>query len=264
MLIGPALAGLLIAGWGLPACYLVDAATFGMALYGVARLPAMRPVAAAQRAGLAAITAGWRHIVRRPVLRGSLLTDLVATVLAMPVAVFPMINEEHFGGAPQTLGAFLSAIAVGGVIAGMLSGTITHVGRSGVVQLVAAATWGAALIGFGLAGSWWPALGCLAVAGAADTVSVISRGALVQLATEDGYRGRVSSVEQVVGVAGPELGNVRAGLLASLTSAGFAVVAGGLLCVVGVAAVAATHPTLRDFAAGRAPAKSADRPSGPP
>jgi MFS family permease len=251
MLIGPALAGLMIAGWGLPACYLVDALTFGMALYGVARLPAMRPAGAAQRAGVAAVVAGWRHIARRPVLRGSFLTDLVATGLAMPVALFPMINEEHFGGGPETLGAFLSAIAVGGTIAGMLSGTITHAGRAGIVQLGAAATWGAALIGFGLVASWWPALLCLAVAGAADTVAVISRGALVQLATDDRYRGRVSSVEQVVGVAGPELGNVRAGLLASLTSAGFAVVAGGVLCVVGVAVVAMTHSTLRDFAVTR-------------
>jgi hypothetical protein len=74
---------------------------------------------------------------------------------------------------------------------------------------------------------------------------VISRGTVVQVATTDSYRGRVSSVEQIVGVAGPELGNVRAGLLAGLTAAGFGVVAGGLLCVAGVAVVAATHPTLR-------------------
>ena len=247
MLLGPAVAGLVIAGWGLPACYLLDALTFCVALFGVASLPAMPPAGDGQRAGMAAITAGWRYIARRPVLRGSFLSDLAATVLAMPIAVFPMINEERFGGRPETLGLFLSAIAVGGVLAGVLSGTVTRAGRPGAIQLAAAAMWGIALAGFGLSGSWWVALCWLAVAGAADTVAVISRGAVVQLATADSYRGRVSSVEQIVGVAGPELGNVRAGFWAGLTSAGFGVVAGGLLCVAGVAAVAATHPALRRF-----------------
>jgi hypothetical protein len=93
----------------------------------------------------------------------------------------------------------------------------------------------------------WGALACLVVAGAADTVSVISRGSVVQLATEDAFRGRVSAVEQVVGVAGPEPGNVRGGLLAGLTSATVAMTGGGLLCVLGVAVIAATHPALRSF-----------------
>jgi len=247
MLIGPAVAGLMIAGWGLPACYLVDAVTFAVALYGVTRLPAMPPLGVVQRAGLRAIADGWRYVVRRPVLRGSFLSDLAATTLAMPVALFPMINEERFSGGPQTLGLFLSAIAVGGVLAGLLSGTITHAARVGLIQVVAAGVWGAALIGFGLAGSWAPALLFLAIAGAADTVAVISRGATVQLATTDAYRGRVSSVEQIVGVAGPEIGNLRAGVVAGLTSAGFSAVSGGLLCVVGIVALAATHPTLRRF-----------------
>ncbi len=247
MLIGPAIAGLVIAGWGLSACYLVDVLTFCVALFGVASLPAMPPSGEGQRAGIGAMVAGWRYIARRPVLRGSFLSDLAATVLAMPIAVFPMINDERFGGRPETLGLFLSAIAVGGVLAGLLSGTVTRAGRPGAIQLAAAALWGAALAGFGLSGTWWAALCWLAVAGAADTVAVIARGTVVQLATSDSYRGRVSSVEQIVGVAGPEMGNVRAGLLAGLTSAGLGVVAGGLLCVAGVAAVAATHPALRRF-----------------
>lgn len=255
MLIGPALAGLVIATWGLPVCYLLDAASYLLALYGVARLPAMPVFGAVKSAGLKAITAGWHYIARRPVLRGSFLSDLAATALAMPVALFPMINDERFGGRPQTLGLFLSAIAIGGVVAGLLSGIITHARRLGALQLGAAALWGVALIGFGLAGSWWLSLLCLAIAGAADTVAVISRGTVVQLDTDDSFRGRVSSVEQIVGVAGPELGNVRAGALASLTSAGGAVVAGGLLCVAGVAAVAATHATLRRFVISSEPAE---------
>lgn len=113
--------------------------------------------------------------------------------------------------------------------------------RGGLVQLIAAAVWGLALAGFGLAGPLWLALGCLAVAGAADTVSVVTRSALVQLETPDAYRGRVSSVEHVIGVAGPELGNFRGGLLASATSAPFALVVGGLSATLAIGAVAATN-----------------------
>lgn len=137
----------------------------------------------------------------------------------MPIALFPLVNEIRFGGNPRTLGLFLSAVAVGGITAGLLSGTVTHWRRSGLVQLSAAGIWGLALACFGLAGPLWLALGCLAVAGAADTVSVVTRSALVQLETPDAYWGRVSSVEHVIGVAGPELGNFRGGLLASVTSA---------------------------------------------
>lgn len=128
--------------------------------------------------------------------------------------------------------------------AGLLSGTVTRRRRSGLVQLVAAA-WGLALAGFGLAGQLWTALACLAVGGAADTVSVVTRSALVQSETPDAYRGRISSVEHVIGVAGPELGNFRGGLLASATSASFSLVAGGLSAVLAIALVAVANAPLR-------------------
>ncbi|GAA5024435.1 hypothetical protein GCM10025734_82940 [Kitasatospora paranensis] len=119
--------------------------------------------------------------------------------------------------------------------------------RSGLVQLSAACVWGLALAGFGLAGPLWLALGCLAVAGAADTVSVVTRSALVQLETPDAFRGRVSSMEHVIGVAGPELGNFRGGLLASATSASFSLFFGGLSAVLAIAAVAAINGPLRAY-----------------
>jgi MFS family permease len=249
MLAGPAVAGLIAAGWGIGACYLVNAAASGIALHAVAGLPPIPPTSTPTAPGshLRAVVEGWRFIARRPVLRGSLLTDLAATVLAMPIALFPMINEERFGGDPRTLGLFLSAIAVGGIAAGVTSGAITRYPHPGRVMLVAAAAWGAGLAGFGLASPLWLAMSCLVVAGAADTVSVISRGAIVQLATPDTHRGRVSATEHVVGAAGPDIGNYRGGVLASLTSSTFSLVSGGLLCVLVVAAVAARNPALRRF-----------------
>ncbi|MEU9836267.1 MFS transporter [Streptosporangium sp. NPDC048047] len=256
MLAGPATAGLIIARWDLPAAYAAQAVATAVSMLAVIRLPAMRPEGAGAAGGGRRPERGGRRIVlRRPTLWGSMATDLSATLLAMPVALFPLVNEIRFGGNPQTLGLFLSAVAVGGITAGLLSGTVTRWRRGGLVQLSAAGVWGLALACFGLAGPLWLALGCLAVAGAADTVSVVTRGALVQLETPDAYRGRVSSVEHVIGVAGPELGNFRGGLLASVTSAPFSLVFGGLSALLAVAAVAAANAPLRAYrtpsAAGR-------------
>jgi hypothetical protein len=100
----------------------------------------------------------------------------------------------------------------------------------------------------------WAGLACLVLAGAADTVSVVSRGALVQLNTPDALLGRVAAAEQIVGQAGPDLGNLRGGLVAGVTSGTAALVSGGVLCVVAVAFVGAGTPGLRRFVT---PAKAA-------
>lgn len=248
MLAGPPLAGVLIAEWGFPAAYAVEAVLVAVGLAATFRLPPL-PIGN-DEAGVARrkpAKGGWSIILRKPTLWGSFATDLLQTVLSMPIALFPLINELRFNGDPRTLGLFLSAIAVGGICAGMLSGTVTRWRRSGRVQLIAAAVWGVALAGFGLAAPLWLALAWLAIAGAADTVSVVTRGALVQLETPDEFRGRVSSVEGTIGVAGPELGNARGGLLAALTSAPVALVLGGLMAAAAVGLVAAFNRPLRNY-----------------
>ncbi|MBC3992778.1 MFS transporter [Streptomyces sp. AC563] len=260
MLAGPALAGLVIARWHVSAAYAAQALAMVVAALAVRRLPVTRPEGA-DVAGRRprAKRGGWRVVLRRPPLWGALATDLSATLLAMPVALFPLVNEARFGGDPRTLGLFLSAVAVGGIAAGLLSGTVTRWRRAGLVQLSAAGLWGLALACFGLAGPLWLALGCLAVAGAADTVSVVTRGALIQRETPDAYRGRVSSVEHVIGVAGPELGNFRGGLVASVSSAPCSLVIGGVSAALAVAAVSLANAPLRAY---RTP-PAAERPATP-
>ncbi|WP_410594356.1 MFS transporter [Amycolatopsis sp. lyj-23] len=255
MLLGPALGGLVLGRFGAGGCYVVDALTFCLAFYGLFGLPAMRPEGGEpSRPGLSGVLDGLAFLVRTPVVRGALLTDLAATVLAMPLSLFPLINAARFGGDPRTLGLFLSAVAVGGVVASVFSGTFTRRSRPGRVMLAGSAGWGAALTAFGLAPDAWLGLACLVVAGAADTVSVVSRSALVQLATPDALLGRVAAAEQIVGQAGPDVGNLRGGLVAGVTSGAFALVSGGLLSVAAVAAIGAATPGLRRF---RTPAETA-------
>lgn len=244
MLLGPALGGVVASAWGTGACYLIDCLSFLAALYGVLGLPRMR-VEAIAKPGLRGVRDGLAFVVSTPVIRGALITDLAATVLSMPVSLFPVINAERFGNDPRTLGLFLTSIAVGGVVASVLSGAFTRMPRHGVVMLVGSAGWGIALTLFAFSPAPWLALVFLAVAGAADTVSVVSRSTIVQLHTPSELLGRVSAAEQIVGQAGPDLGNLRGGVVAQLTSPVAALASGGILCIAAVASVAATTPGLR-------------------
>ncbi|ANP55200.1 MFS family permease [Streptomyces griseochromogenes] len=250
MLVGPALAGVVLGWWGIGACYLLDALSFGLSFYGAYGLPALPPEGEKSRPGVHGVLDGLRFLTGHRVVRGALLTDLAATVLSMPASLFPLVNAERFGGDPRTLGLFLSALASGGVAATAFSGPVTRLARPGPVMLCASGTWGVALALFGLTTSAWTGLGMLVLAGAADAVAVLSRTTIVQTRTPDALLGRVTAAETIVGQAGPHLGNVRGGVVAGWTSGATALVTGGLMCVLAVAAVATTTPELRKGAAG--------------
>ncbi|WP_069764204.1 MFS transporter [Streptomyces sp. LUP47B] len=245
MLVGPAVAGLVLGWWGIGVCYLLDTLSFTMSFYGAYGLPALPPEGEKSRPGLHGVLDGLRFLTGHRVVRGALLTDLAATVLSMPVSLFPQVNEERFGGDPRTLGLFLSALAVGGVAATVFSGPVTRLARPGPVMLCASATWGAALALFGLTTSAWAGLGFLALAGAADALAVLSRTTIVQTGTPDALLGRVTAAEMIVGQAGPHLGNLRGGLVAGWSSGVTALITGGLMCVAAVGYVGASTPELR-------------------
>ena len=164
---GPALAGVIAAAphLGLPACYLIDAASFAAALYGFAGLPAMRPQGGATRPGPRGVAEGIAFIRRSQVIAGAFLADLNATVFGLPVALFPAINAERFGGDPRTLGLFTTAIGVGGLASAAFSGPAARMSRQGRAMLCTVAVWGAAFAGFAVAPGLWLTLGLLAVAG---------------------------------------------------------------------------------------------------
>ncbi len=248
---GPALAGLITAAAGLRACYLIDAISFGFSLYAVARLPSMRPRAGDSRPGPHAIGEGLRFVFRSRVILGALLADTSATFLGMPTALFPAINAQRFGGHAQTLGLLTTAIAIGGILGSALSGPVTRLRRQGLGMLAAGSVWGAGLACFGLAGAFWLAFPALILASAGDSSAVVLRTALVQGAAPDELRGRVSAAEYAVGAGVPQLGNFRAGAVASLTSATASAVSGGLATIAGAALIGLLMPA---FTAFRSPA----------
>jgi MFS family permease len=243
-LIGPVLAGVVTAAAGLRVCYLLDALSFAAALYGVARLPAMPPQDGQARPGVRAAVEGLRYIRRQPILMAVFLADLDATLLGMPVALFPALNAARFGGAPQTLGLLNAGLAAGGLLGSALSGPAGRVSRKARAMLVTVAVWGAAIAGFGFARTLWLALLLLVLAGAADTTSVIFRGSVVQVATPDRFRGRVTAVDYVVGAGVPRLGNFEAGAVASLTSPAVSAISGGLGTIAGALLIRLAFPAV--------------------
>jgi len=246
---GPALAGLITAapGLGLRACYLIDAASFACSLYGVARLPALPRSAGAARPGPRAVAAGLRYIGRSRVLAGAFLADLNATVFGLPIALFPAINAERYGGDPRTLGLFTTAIGVGGLVTAALSGPVGRIVRQGRAMLWAVAVWGAAFAGFAVISALWLTLLMLAIAGAADTFTVVFRGTIVQQTTPDEFRGRVTAADYVVGVSGGQLGNLEAGALGSLTSPAVSALAGGLITIAGAVVIGLALPAFARY-----------------
>jgi MFS family permease len=280
MIAGPSLAGVVAAGAGLRGCYLVDVVSFAGSLWGVGRMPAMPPQAPAAardggdstgktgagkhtrpRSGLALTLDGLAFIRRTPVLCGAFLADVNATFFGLPVSLFPAINAERFGGSPRTLGLFVTAIGVGGLVSAVFAGPLKHLPRHGLVMLTCVAVWGAGFALFAVAPTLWLTLLALALAGLADTFTVVVRGIIVQEVTPDEFRGRVNAADFLVGAGGGDLGSLEAGLVGSLTTPVISALSGGLLTVVGALAIGAALPGFRRYrsaapAAAPAPAST--------
>jgi MFS family permease len=262
LVVGPALAGVITAAphLGLPACYLIDVVSFAASLYGIIRLPALPPQTVT-RPGWRAAAEGARFIRRSPPLAGAFLADLNATVFGLPIALFPAINAARFGGSPRTLGLFTAAIGAGGLVSAALSGPLRHLARPGRAMLITVTIWGGAFAGFALARSLWLTLALLAAAGAADTFTVVFRGAILQEVTPEPLRGRVTATDFVVGAGGAQLGNLEAGTLGSLTTPGISALAGGLATVAGALVISVLLPGFYRYRWAGQPEDSVPSPS---
>ena len=157
------------------------------------------------------------------------------------------INAERFGGDPRTLGLFTTAVGVGGLASAAFSGPVRHVSRQGRAMLAAVAVWGAAFAGFAVAPGLWLTLGLLAVAGAADTFTVVFRGTIVTAQTPGQLLGRVMAADYVIGAGGGQLGNLEAGALGSLTSPAISAVTGGLVTIAGAVVIALAMPAFMRY-----------------
>jgi MFS family permease len=257
--VGPAVAGVLIAVFGLPVTYLIDVATFGVSLLALGLMRAVPPPPGAERPSLRGVVEGFRYALGRQELVGTYGVDMIAMFFGMPLALFPAFAEE-FGGA-GVLGLLYAAPAVGALLAAATSGWTGRIHRHGLAVVFAAAGWGLAVTGLGFAPNLALALVALALAGASDMVSGIFRTTIWNTTIPDELRGRLAGIEQVSYTTGPLLGNLEAGVVASFAGIRGSIVSGGVLCVAGVALVAVALPTFRRYDARKALATAPAEPA---
>jgi Transmembrane secretion effector len=243
---GPAFGGVLIGSIGLTATYAFDLTTFIAGIASIFALPRIAPVADAARPSLRSIAEGFRYVRTQPVVLGFMLVDVNAMVFGMPMALFPAIATHEYGD--PTLVGYLYA---GALASSLVSGWIPHVRRQGLAVAIAASAWGLAIAAFGFADTLWLGLVLLAVAGAADNISAVFRSTIMLSATPEHMRGRLTGIEFMQVASAPTLGNVEAGVVASLTSLRFSIVSGGFACIVGTLVVAALFPALLRYDAKR-------------
>jgi len=243
---GPLLAGLIVGTLGFPYAYGFDTISYATILYAMYRMPPLLPEGGAARPGLRSVGEGLRFLGPRKNLLMTFLVDINAMVFGMPRALFPALAANTFGGGAGTAGLLYAAPSIGALVGAGTSGWAGRIRRQGRAVLVAVGFWGASIAVFGLVHVLWIGLILLAIAGAADMVSAIFRNTILQVATPDSLRGRLQGVFFVVVAGGPRFGDIEAGTVASLAGTEFAVVSGGIACLVGLAALTARF---RSFAA---------------
>ncbi len=247
--IGPAVAGVIIATSGVAVAYAVDAASC-LALVGAVLAMAPQPPQGSreQRLGIGrSIVEGLRFVRGKPALVGSFAIDLSAMTFGMPRALFPVLALTVYGAGAAGAGVLYAAVAAGATVAALTTGWLAHARRLGRITILAVLAWGAAIAVAGLTSSLWAAAALFALAGAADSVSAVCRSTITQSVTPDAMRGRMGSVFSLVVTSGPRLGDVESGSVAGLAGARASVVSGGLACVLAVGVIVLAFPALARY-----------------
>jgi MFS family permease len=253
--LGPSLGGIVIATSSVTWVYLANAISFGAVVIALLMMRDLPPrEVAAEGSGarddvsMHAALEGLHFVFGSPLIRSTMLLDFFATFFSSATALLPIFAQDILAVGPRGYGWLYAAPAVGAVATSAVMIPITTaIRRRGPVLLWAVAVFGLATVVFGLSRSFWLTFGCLAVTGAADTISMIIRNIVRQLETPDRLRGRMIGVNMVYFIGGPQLGEFEAGALASWVGPTFSVVSGGVGCLLATAWVAAATPALRHY-----------------
>src|SRR5262245_2749599 len=253
---GPSLGGLLIAAEGVESAYIVNALSF---VFVIAALLMMRQeppftspadVNADSKPDLSlrAALEGLRFVFRSPLIRSTMVLDFLVTFFASATALLPIYAQDILRVGAQGYGWLFAAPSIGALATSAAMVPLTdHIDRRGQTLIWAVVGHGIATIMFGVSTGFWLAFGALALTGATDTVSMVIRNIVRQLETPDHLRGRMTGVNMVFFVGGPQLGEVEAGLVANWWSAPFSVITGGIGCLLATAWITATTPALRRY-----------------
>jgi MFS family permease len=245
VIVGPAVAGIVISSFGATYGYLIDVITFAIALIFLFKVRNIPPSDNAAPPSLASLVEGIRYAVSRKDLLGTYLVDLAAMFFAMPNALFPFWADQV--GAPWALGFFYAAGTIGATFVTLTSGWIRSYPHHGRAITIAALGWGVAITLAGVTNSLPIVLLFLILAGASDMVSALFRAAIWNQSIPDELRGRMAGIELLSYSVGPLGGQARAGGMAAATSLRTSVVGGGMLCIAFVFSISSAMPSFRRY-----------------
>jgi len=233
MIAGPACAGFLLASHGPAIIYGINSVSYlaviaALILMRTSGRPAVNDGVTQARVSFGALREGLEFVWRTPIIVQTMTLDFAATFFASATALLPIFADKILNVGARGFGLLSAAPAIGAVITGLIMarmGTLRHQGK---LVIGSVAVFGLATLAFGLSRIFWISLLLLALAGAADTVSTVLRQTIRQLVTPDHLRGRMTSINMVFFMGGPQLGEVEAGTVAALIGAPLSVVTGGL------------------------------------
>ncbi len=247
--IGPAISGFFIAGFGQEAVYYFNAISFVAVLVALLLIGDVPQVIGEKTAGISmeAIKDGIRFILSKPIIFSTMMVDFVATFFASASTLMPIIAKDVLDVGVVEYGYLSAASAVGAVAVALVISQIKEIRKQGMVFVTAVVIFGIATIIFGITKSFIVAWLAIAVTGGADGVSTIVRNTIRQLQTPDHVRGRMTSINQIFFMGGPQLGEIEAGAVAQFFGAPFAVITGGIGCIVGTMLIIWKWPQLREY-----------------
>ena len=248
--LGPSLAGVMIAGLGVGWVYAFNMLSFLAVIVALllTRDAPERPEAEKSEISLGAALEGLRFVFAAPLIRSTMVLDFFANFFASATALLPLFAQDILRVGAQGYGWLYAAPSIGAVAASLAMVRLTdRIERRGWVLIWGVFVYGLATVVFGLSRHFWLMFLCLALTGAADTVSMVLRNIIRQLTTPDHLRGRMTSVNMIFFMGGPQLGELEAGAVANWLGAPFSVVSGGLGCLLATAWIAWLTPTLRRY-----------------
>jgi MFS family permease len=244
---GPAVGGLIIGGAGIAAAYATYAALIVGSISGLAMLHPRPPEDRRRNVSWQAVREGLAFVRRHPVVLGCMTLDMFAVIFGGATALLPIYANAILHVGARGYGLLSASLEAGALLSSLVLMTLPPLRHAGRALLAAVGVYGVATIVFGLSRSFPLSIASYMLVGIADQVSVVMRSTAIQLSTPDELRGRVSSVNFIFIGASNQLGAVESGFVAALTNAPFAVVSGGIGCLIVLAIVVATIPELRRY-----------------
>jgi len=251
LIVGPPLAGFVLANHGPAFVYTINAVSFVAVILGLALMRTSgRPEkdeSQPARISFDALREGLSFVWRTPIIVQTMTLDFVATFFASANQLLPIFAKDILRVGAEGYGFLAAAPAGGAIITGLIVARLGTLKKQGLVVIISIAVFGAATIAFGLSRVFWFSLLMLAIAGGADTISTILRQTIRQLATPNKLRGRMTSINMIFFMGGPQLGEVEAGTVAALVGAPLSVVTGGAACLVAAALALGAAGNLRRY-----------------